>query len=427
MSAIASTLPSWAELAGIAILGGALLQVALGVLEGLSRRRHAARQQTLAAALFEARARLDLETIERDRLRRQFAWEGLRKFKLDRKVEEAEGVCSFYLTPHDGEPIPPFLPGQYLTFQLKIPGQPKPVTRCYSLSESPIERDYYRVTIKRTLPPPEAPQGRPGLVSSFFHALDLGELVDVRAPTGNFCLDTASNRPIVLIAGGVGLTPLMSMLNTVCGTGSKRETWLIYAVGNRRQHAMYDHLQRIAREHDNVRVVVVYSNPSEQCTRGRDYHEEGLVDIDLLKRLLPSSNYEFYLCGPPPMMDGIIKGLREWDVPDASIRFEAFGPASVRTQAIAATAPPPDPSAQVIFARTGRTFAWRSGDTSILNLAESHGIVIDSGCRAGNCGTCETAIRSGTVSYPLSPGFKPKEGTCLACVAMPQGVLIIDA
>jgi hypothetical protein len=127
------------------------------------------------------------------------------------------------------------------------------------------------------------------------------------------------------------------------------------------------------------------------------------------------------------MMDGIIKGLREWDVPDANIHFEAFGPASVRTQATAATAAPGDPSAQLIFARTGRTVHWKAGDTSILTVAEMNGITIDSGCRAGNCGTCETAIRSGTVTYPLTPGFKPKEGTCLACVAMPQGVLIIDA
>jgi len=419
--------PNWAEIAGIAIVGGALLQVAFGIYGGLARRQYAARRQKAAIALFEERARLDLDSIVRERMRREFAWEGLRKFKIDRKVEEADSVCSFYLTPHDGKPIPPFLPGQYLTFQLKIPGQAKPVTRCYSLSDSPTERDYYRVTIKRIMPPPNVPDGKPGLVSSFFHSLDIGELVDVKAPSGSFHLDTASNRPVVLIGGGVGLTPVLSMLNTICRSGSKRETWFFYGIVNRNHHAMRDHLQRLAREHDNVKIVVAYSNPTEHCILGQDYQEQGYADANLLKRLLPSNNYEFYICGPPPMMTGITKGLQDWGVPDADIHYEAFGPASVRPQTDAQAAPAAETTAQIVFARTGKSIAWTTSDKSILDVAEANGIVIDSGCRAGNCGTCETAIRSGTVSYPHTPGLKPKEGSCLACIAMPQGKLVIDA
>jgi ferredoxin-NADP reductase len=419
--------PTWVEYVGIAILGGILLQVALDVYGGFSRRQYAARRQKMAVTLFEERARLDLDAVVRERMRREFAWEGLRKFKIDRKVEEAESVCSFYLTPHDGKPIPPFLPGQYLTFQLKIPGQPRAVTRCYSLSDSPTERDYYRVTIKRIMPPPNVPDGQPGLVSSFFHSLDIGELVDVRAPAGNFYLDTASNRPVVLIGGGVGLTPVLSMLNTICRSGSKRETWFFYGIINRKHHAMYDHLQRIAREHENVKIVVAYSNPTESCVRGQDYQEQGYADVNLIKRLLPSNNYEYYICGPPPMMTGITKGLQEWGVPEADIHYEAFGPASVQPAAKAAPVALADPDTQIFFARTGKTIAWKASDKSILDVAEANGIVIDSGCRAGNCGTCETAIRSGTVSYPHAPGLKPKEGSCLACVAMPKGKLVIDA
>ena len=91
---------------------------------------------------------------------REFAWSGFRKFVLKGKVLEAEDICSFYLTPHDGQPLPQYLPGQYLTFQTQIPGVERIVTRCYSLSDSPLNPDYYRITVKRI--PPEAgdPEGK---------------------------------------------------------------------------------------------------------------------------------------------------------------------------------------------------------------------------------------------------------------------------
>jgi uncharacterized protein len=424
---ISLLLPSWGVMTGAVMLAGALAVVSLDVLEGLRRRRLLVRQHRLALSIFQEHARLDFEAVARERLRRDASWEGLRKFKIDRKVIEAEDTCSFYLRPHDGKPLPPFDPGQHLTFQLKIPGQPKPVIRCYSLSDSPLETEYYRVTIKRIMPPPTTPDLPPGLASSFFHSLDVGALLDVRAPAGNFYLDRESNRPVVLIAGGVGLTPLLSMLNTINRTESKRETWFIYAVVNRRHHAMYDHLNLIACEHHNVRVVAVYSSPTESCVHGRDYQEKGFVDVTLLQRLLPSNNYEFYICGPPPMMEGIIKGLHGWGVPESDIRFEAFG-----SQSVKATRGPQSPilsagPAQIDFTRSGKTVAWKTTDSSVLDVAEANGIVIDSGCRSGNCGTCETAIRWGSVSYPITPGFKIKDGTCLACIAVPQGSIAVDA
>ncbi len=420
-------LPSWGELAGILILGGTLLVVAFDVVDVVRRRRMALQHDRQALELFRERMRLDLDLIARDRERHDSSWEGVRKFKIDRKVMEAEGICSFYLKPHDGKPLPPFHPGQYLTFQLKIPGQQKPVTRCYSLSDTPLQRDYYRVTIKRVPPPPKQPELPPGLASGFFHSLEEGTLIDVRAPSGNFYLDVASNRPVVLIAGGVGLTPVMSMLNTICASGSKRETWFVQGAVNRPQHAMCEHLAHIASEYPNVRIVVVYSNPTDTCVHGRDYHEHGFVDGALLKRILPSNNYEFYTCGPPPMMDGINKALREWGVPESDIRFEAFGSPSVK-----ATAPTPvvavgAAAPHLNFTRSGKTIVWQPSDRNILDVAEANGITIDSGCRAGNCGTCETAIRSGSVTYPAAPGFKNKEGTCLVCVAVPQGEVVIDA
>jgi ferredoxin-NADP reductase len=420
-------LPNWGEFAGILILGGSLLVVGFDLAEAVGRRRMALVRDRQSLNLFRERMRLDLELIARDRQRHDSSWEGVRKFKIDRKVMEADGICSFYLKPHDGKPLPPFNPGQYLTFQLKIPGQAKPVTRCYSLSDTPLNRDYYRVTIKRVPPPPKQPELPPGLASGFFHGLEEGTLIDVRAPAGNFYLDTASNRPVVLMAGGVGLTPVMSMLNTICASGSKRETWFVYGAVNRLQHAMYDHLAEIAQSYPNVRIVIVYSHPTETCVQGRDYHEKGFVDGALLKRILPSNNYEFYTCGPPPMMDGINKALREWGVPESDIRFEAFGSPSVKATLPTPVAATGEAAPRVTFTRSGKTIVWSPKDSNILDVAEANGVTIDSGCRAGNCGTCETAIRGGSVTYPLTPGYRNKEGTCLVCVAIPQGEVVIDA
>ena len=422
-------MPRLAEIAGVVILGGAFVQVTLGAYGSIRRRAIESQQQRQALTLFEERARLDLAATRLERERRELAWEGLRKFRIAHKVAETPDICSFYLVPHDHKPIPAFRPGQFLTFQLRIPGQSRPVTRCYSLSDSPLQRDYYRVTIKRLPPPPKEPNAPPGLVSSFFHSLEEGTLVDVRAPAGNFWLDVHGSRPIVLIAGGVGLTPLIAMLNTICAGNLRRETWFFYGVRDRQDHAMYDHLQTLAREHENVRIVVAYAAPTATCVAGQDYAEKGFLSVDLFKRMLPSSNYEFYLCGPPPMMAVITEGLAQWGVPDSDVHFEAFGPASVKRPATAPPegAAPTQAAAKVGFARGGKAIDWTEKDGSILDLAEANGVAIESGCRAGNCGTCETAVREGKVRYLIETGFKPKDGSCLPCVAVPDGGVVIDA
>ena len=349
-------------------------------------------------------------------------------------MPETTDVCSFYLKPYDEKPLPPFLPGQYLTFQLKIPDQPKPVIRCYSLSDSPTERDYYRVSIKRLGPSPTEPDAPPGLSSNYFHRqLNEGDILDVKAPAGHFYLDQSSDKPVVLIGGGIGLTPVLSMLNTIVRSGSRRETWFFYGVSNRSDHAMYEHLNAIRKAHDNVRIVVCYSRPSEDCVEGTDYDHAGFVGVDLFKKLLPSNNYQFYICGPPDMMDAVTNALSEWGVPESSVNLEAFGPATVKRNKSseqvqdAAAAAASGEGIEIVFARSNKTLHWKPSDGSILEFAEENGVKLDSGCRAGNCGTCVTAIREGEVSYLSEPGAEPEAGTCLACIAVPKCRLVLDS
>lgn len=218
------------------------------------------------------------EIVERTRVRREQtdgAWSGFRKFRVARKVEEAESICSFYFEPHDGRPLPPFHPGQFLNFQLKLPGKEKPAFPCYSLSDC-SNPEYFRVTIKRLGPPPSAPDAPPGVSSSHFHDhIEVGTIMDIKSPRGQFYLDTTHQTPVVLIGGGIGITPVLSMLNHIAATDSNRETWLFVGIRHGGEHVMKQHLEEIVGEHPNLNLVVVYSNPRDgEDVEGRDYTEK---------------------------------------------------------------------------------------------------------------------------------------------------------
>ena len=417
------------EIAGFAVVGAAAAQAGLGLAGTAHRRFRQARHERRDARLFEQRAVALLEAAQAERDRQQLSWTGLRKFTIAHKVQEAEGICSFYLKPHDQKPLPPFEPGQYLTFQLHIPGQTKNVVRCYSLSDSARRRDHYRVTIKKLPPPADDPDAPSGLSSTYFHEqLQEGDTLDVRAPNGNFYLDQTRETPVVLIAGGVGHTPMVSMLNTICDSGSEREVWFFYGVRDGGEHAMKERLETLDRDYPNVHVVTFYSAPRSEDREGRDFSRSGHVSVDAMKEYLGSTNYEFYLCGPPPMMRIITEGLAEWGVPDKSVHYEAFGPATVTKTPQSKEAHATTTSGvKVEFARSGKTCTWIKEVGSILDLAEAQGIALDFGCRAGNCGTCLTAIKEGSVEYLSEPGVPPEEGSCLSCIAVPNGKLVLDA
>ena len=356
-------------------------------------------------------------------------WTGFRKFRVDRKVTEADNTHSIYLVPHDGKTMPSFKPGQHLTFQLRLPGVDKPVTRCYSLSDGP-GRPYYRCTIKKVAPPPDRPDLPPGKASSYMNdVVQQGDILDVKSPKGSFFLDEESDKPVVLLAGGIGITPMASMLHSICNSGSDRSVVLFYGVNHGNDHPMKNELAALCGTHDNVQQVVCYSAPLPTDKVGRDYHVAGWVTPDLLKNVLRSPNHEFYLCGPPPFMDSLGNGLREWGVPDDSIHTEAFGPASLKKTRPPNTQPVSPDAAQpmVGFDRSQKVAKWNPEFDSILEFAEAQGIEVESGCRAGNCGSCAIAIKSGNVKYADNDHAECEKGTCLPCICVPDGGLVLDA
>jgi len=425
---------SFPHLLGAVALAWALVQLSLSLLARSRRQEYERQQRSLALQQWETR----LDKEQRRRIPAAddapAAWKGLRKFEVRQKTAEGGGITSFYLVAHDGKALPAFHPGQYLTFQLRIPGQTKPVIRCYSLSSGTAKLEYYRVSIKRVPPPRNHPQLPPGLSSSYFHdQVKEGDILDLHAPGGRFFLDMDKDTPIVLIAGGVGITPLLSMLETLIDTAQHREVWFFYGVRNSREHILAEHLRMMDRDCPNIHLQVCYSHPQKEDVQGRHFHQGERVSVTLLKRLLPSSNYDFFVCGPPPMMESITTDLENWGVPRKHIHFEAFGPASAKQVSHAEGSGKPAAGQYLVeFAKSAKQCQWEPGSGSILELAEANDITLEYGCRSGNCGTCVVAVREGKVDYFNEPGVEPEQGSCLACVARPAGDplkdrLILDA
>jgi uncharacterized protein len=414
----------------LALVATLLALAYLGMLAHGSYRRQVRNAQLFEEERSLLRARLEqLKTpVAQVALQKGQAWAGFRKFRIEGKVLEADSICSFYLAPHDGRALPAYLPGQYLTFKLAVPGQSREITRCYSLSDGPEHTDYYRVTIKRLAPPPGGTERAPGLISSHFHdRLQVGDIVDVKAPSGHFHLDVEHRGPVVLVGGGVGVTPVLSMLNYIASAPGNREAWFFYGVRNGADHMMKEYLKELASQHENIHLVVCYSAPRPEDRLGEDYHHAERVSVELFKRLLQVNNFDFYVCGPPPMMESLTRDLGEWGVPEDRIRFEAFGAASVKKVAqVTQPAAAAGAAFEVEFARSGKKLLWTGGG-SLLELAEANGIRMESGCRAGSCGTCATALREGQVDYLRKPDFDIEKGTCLTCISVPKGALSIDA
>ncbi len=425
MSAILA--PAVIQVAGIVIVGAVFIQSVFLMVSSFRRLAVEREQRRITLDSLRYRAETALVENRHETNRAELSWNGFRKFRVQRKEKEAEGVHSFYLVPHDGKPMPPFLPGQYLTFQLRHPDEPKPLIRCYSLSDGPEQIFHYRVSIKKVPQPPDKPDAPPGRSSTFFNDhVEEGDILDVKAPSGHFVLDTTSELPIVFIGGGIGVTPVLSMLSALCDSESRREAWFFQGVRNGAEHVMKDQLNALNQANENLQLHVCYSEPQKGDKEGKDYHHSGHVSVDLMKELLPSNNYVFYICGPPPMMEFLTAGLKEWGVPESDIHFEAFGPATVKKTK--AETPAGDALAvEVVFDRSGKTIQWDPSADSLLEFAEDNGIVIESGCRAGNCGTCVTAIKSGEVTYVAEPGSPPEDGSCLTCVSVPKTPLTLDA
>lgn len=374
-------------------------------------------------------------------------WQSNREFKVVRKEAESDSVSSFYLQPSDNQVLPAFRAGQFLTFEFDIPDEVEPVIRQYSLSDGPANSRYYRISVKRQGSPPgrlDLPQGKS---SCYLHdCIEVGSVLRVRPPRGRFFLDENSDQPVVLLSGGVGLTPMMSMLETIVARTPDRPAWFIHACENGEVHAFDDRTGEIAKNHPAITRHICYRMPSTGDMLGRDFDSEGYVTTETLRRLLPLDNYLFYLCGPGPFMTAMYNNLLTLSVNEDRIFYEFFGPATVLKEyresgytVIEKSAenkvlqPPPisqqepanvriDSSSPytVVFSKSGITSIWDDESHSILDFAEAQGLQPDFSCRAGVCGTCRCKITDGEVEYFEQPLDPPGDGDVLLCCSRPR-------
>lgn len=249
-------------------------------------------------------------------------WSGWRAFRIDEKVRESDEITSFYLTPTDGGEVPAYKPGQYVSVRVYVPELDLMQPRQYTVSDRPGQ-GRLRISVKREAGVADAPAGQ---VSNLLHdRYEAGDVLDLSPPLGDFHLALESERPVVLLSGGVGLTPMISMLNHLVEQDDERQIRFIHGCRNGQVHAMRDHVNHIASARKNVRKAVFYEQVGPQDEAGRDYDHAGRVDLTAIREqaILPEADY--FLCGPLPFMQAQHRALRELGVPVERIHAEVFG------------------------------------------------------------------------------------------------------
>ncbi|MFT4134372.1 NO-inducible flavohemoprotein [Labrys sp. (in: a-proteobacteria)] len=244
-------------------------------------------------------------------------WNGWRDFRVEDVVRESSVIKSFVLRPVDDKGVMPHKPGQYLTFWFDIPGHP-PIKRNYSISAA-ANGQTYRISVKRE------PHG---LASGWLHDhAAAGTILKVAAPAGEFFLADHPERPVVLLSGGVGLTPMVAMLEALVATGSSVPVHYIHGTHNRQTHAMREHVRALASRGKAVRVTDFHQTPLADETAGRDYDLAGLITDGWLIANTPASEADYYICGPRPFLRAAVSALSLAGVRSDRIHYEFFGPA----------------------------------------------------------------------------------------------------
>lgn len=347
------------------------------------------------------------------------AW---RPYQIKRIRNESATIRSFYLEPCDGDGLLLFKAGQFLTIKIKTPHSKNPLIRTYTVSSAPGET-YYRISVKLE------PHGK---MSNYLHnELALGDIVEAKAPRGDFFIDTKKTRPAVLIAGGVGITPLLSMALHTAKEGRRthhtRPLSLFYSAKTSDERAFSKQLTALEKETQGaIRYYSFISQAKEHEKVGTDFYRAGRINADTFRQTLTLDDYEFYICGPSTFMQAMYDHLISLGVNDQAIFAEAFGPAALtrindknNTNKLTNDKTDEADEALITFARSNVTHTWSKGDPTILEVAEAHGLNPDFGCRTGSCGSCAVKMNSGAVTYRSEPTATIKENEVLVCCATP--------
>ncbi len=250
--------------------------------------------------------------------RQEGGWTGWREFVVAEKIRESRIITSFVLKPADGRPVLRHKPGQFLTFRFKVPDG-RLMKRNYSISCAP-NGEYYRISVKRE------DRGQGGSRYLHDHA-QVGTILQATPPAGDFFLPDNPSRPVVLLSGGVGLTPMVAMVETVASHHPGLEAHYVHGTMSSATHAMNDHVRALAKQHGRISVATFYSDPLESDAPGQTHDFTGFITTEWLQQHTPLQKADFYLCGPRPFLRTFVNGLSTAGVTQERIHYEFFGPA----------------------------------------------------------------------------------------------------
>jgi len=337
-----------------------------------------------------------------------------RSFYISQIVQESDTIKSFYLKPKDGQALKSYLPGQFIS--LKITSKEgEIISRNYTLSDAPNE-DYYRLTIKRETF---------GKVSRHFHDhLNRGDEILISKPMGDFHLDVTTEKPIVLLSGGVGITPMMSMLEHISKNQTERKVNFIHSSLNKAVQPFFNRLKELKQQHAQLDLSLFHSNPLNDEQEGIDYDFAGLVIRETLTNIVDREN-AYFLCGPVGFMEAMYNHLINLNVAETDIFYEFFGEGkTLGTKPVFKDSNSAE--LKVSFTRSEVETNWSYDAQNILELAEANGLNPANSCRMGTCSTCESTLVSGSIEYDPEPFMEESEGKIFICCAKPTSDISVE-
>ncbi|GHF17430.1 hypothetical protein GCM10017044_09760 [Kordiimonas sediminis] len=333
-------------------------------------------------------------------------------YVVRRIVAESATIISLYLERQDGEALAPYRPGQHLPICLSDPTGPDPIRRSYSLSTA-FSPNHYRISVKRE---------ERGRASALLHdQVQPGSVVHAKKPQGSFFLETKTGNPIILLSAGVGITPMIAMLNALLAeemyAPTKRPVYFLHAARNSDEQAFKKLLKDAETLWEQVSVFTAFSRPLDHDIQGQDYMHEGhftaAVLESILGQVIQNSAVNVYLCGPSSFMADMTSALTALGVSGDRILTENFGPASL--PAIGEM-----PDAEVVLLRSGTAGIWSSKDGPLLDYVTEKGVDVPYSCRSGSCGSCRTRLVAGTVKTLVSTNVPLADDEILLCCSVPD-------
>ena len=370
----------------------------------------------IGAPIVERRAAPAAETVQAKK------WSG--NLRVAGIFQETPNVKTFRLMNPVGGAVPfDYLPGQFLTVTVPIEG--KPVKRSYTMASSPTQHDYVEITVKRE---------ETGHVSAFLHdQVKVGDLLEFSGPSGAFTFTGTECNCILLIAGGVGITPLMSVLRYLMDRSWSGDIFLLYSIGHPKDFIFREEIEYLERRHPNLRVAVTVSRAEGTDWKGA----RGRISKELLLQTVPDVSKRYvHICGPVPMMETMKQLLIELGAPKDRVKMEAFGPVLGRPepqvqadQATVAVDAAGTRLPTVSFSLSDKS-APLPRDKTVLDVADGLGVYIDNSCRVGTCGTCRIKLLKGSVTMDVQDGLEPgdkEKNIILACQAKSTGNVTVEA